>query len=68
MRPGQKLTAGLVTTDYKVIDGLVRMVGWVIQTSSTALRAIQNGYVRSYALIMVLGVLALVTAVWLVTL
>ena len=68
MRPGQKLTAGLVTTDYKVIDGLVRSVGWVIQTTSSALRSIQNGYVRSYALIMVLGVLALVTAIWMVTL
>jgi NADH-quinone oxidoreductase subunit L len=68
MRPGQKLTAVLVTTDYKVIDGLVRSVGWVIQTMSSALRSIQNGYVRSYALIMVLGVLALVTAIWMVTL
>ena len=68
MRPGQKLTAGLVITDYKVIDGLVRSVGWVIQTISSALRSIQNGYVRSYALIMVLGVLALVTAIWMVTL
>ena len=68
MRPGQKLTEGLVTTDNKVIDGLVRLVGWVLQVSATSLRNIQNGYVRSYALIMVLGILALVAAVWLVTL
>ena len=68
MRPGQKLTSGLVTTDNRVIDGLVRMVGWIIQTCASAIRGIQNGYVRSYALIMVLGVLALVTAVWMVTL
>ena len=68
MRPGQKLTSGLVRTDNKVIDGLVRMVGWVIQTCASSLRIIQNGYVRSYALIMVFGVLALVTAVWMVTL
>ena len=68
MRPGQKLTAGLVSTDYKVIDGLVRMVGWVIQISASSIRNIQSGYVRSYALIMVLGVLALVVAVWMVTL
>jgi NADH-quinone oxidoreductase subunit L len=68
MRPGQKLTAGLVSTDYKVIDGLVRMVGWVIQISASSIRNIQSGYVRSYALIMVLGVLALVAAVWMVTL
>jgi NADH-quinone oxidoreductase subunit L len=68
MRPGQKLTAGLVNTDYKVIDGLVRLVGWVVQISASSLRNIQNGFVRSYALIMVLGVLALVAAVWMVTL
>jgi NADH-quinone oxidoreductase subunit L len=68
MRPGQKLTAGLVNTDYKVIDGLVRAVAWVVQISASSIRSIQNGYVRSYALIMVLGVLALVATVWLVTL
>jgi NADH-quinone oxidoreductase subunit L len=68
MRPGQKLTAGLVNSDYKVIDGLVRLVGWVVQISASSLRNIQNGFVRSYALIMVLGVLALVAAVWMVTL
>ena len=68
MRPGQKLTSGLVTTDNKVIDGLVRMIGWIVQTSASSLRTIQSGYVRSYALIMVLGVLALVIAVWMVTL
>jgi len=68
MRPGQKLTAGLVNTDYKVVDGLVRLVGWVIQISASTLRNIQNGYVRSYALIMVLGVIALIAAVWMVTL
>jgi NADH-quinone oxidoreductase subunit L len=68
MRPGQKLTAGLVNTDYKVVDGLVRLVGWVVQISASNLRSIQNGYVRSYALIMVLGVIALIAAVWMVTL
>jgi NADH-quinone oxidoreductase subunit L len=44
------------------------MVGWVIQISASSIRNIQSGYVRSYALIMVLGVLALVAAVWMVTL
>ena len=68
MRPGQKLTAGLVITDYKVIDGIVRTVGWTLGSISTAMRKIQNGFVRSYSLIMLLGVLALVFTVWLVTL
>ncbi len=68
MRPGQKLTTGLVYTDEQVIDGTVRGVGSSLSIISTAMRKIQNGYVRSYALVMVLGVLALVTTIWLVTL
>lgn len=68
MRPGQKLTAGLVKTDYFVIDGLVRTVAGIFAGTSTALRKIQNGYVRSYALIMVGGVLALIATIWVVTL
>jgi NADH-quinone oxidoreductase subunit L len=40
----------------------------VVQISASNLRNIQNGYVRSYALIMVLGVIALIAAVWMVTL
>jgi len=68
MRPGQKLTAGLVLTDYKVIDGIVRTVGWTLGAISTAMRKIQNGFVRSYSLLMLLGVLVLVFTIWLVTL
>ncbi len=68
MRPGQKLTAGLVKTDTNVIDGLVRLVGAIFIGTATALRRIQNGYVRSYALIMVLGALALIAMIWVVTL
>jgi NADH-quinone oxidoreductase subunit L len=68
MRPGQKLTSALVKTDYWAIDGLVRLVGAVVSGSSTALRRIQNGFVRSYALIMVVGALALIATIWVVTL
>jgi NADH-quinone oxidoreductase subunit L len=68
MRPGQGLTNTLVKTDYNVIDGVVRGVGWTLGTLSGAARTIQNGYVRTYALVMVLGTLALVATVWLVTL
>jgi NADH-quinone oxidoreductase subunit L len=31
------------------------------------LRTLQTGYVRSYALMMVIGALALVTTIWVVT-
>ena len=68
MRPGQKLTEGLVKTDYFAIDGLVRLVAGIFAGTSTALRKIQNGYVRSYALIMVGGALALIATIWVVTL
>ncbi len=68
MRPGQKLTEGLVKTDYFAIDGLVRLVAGIFASTSTTLRKIQNGYVRSYALIMVGGALALIATIWVVTL
>ena len=68
VRPGQSLTQGLVKVDHSVIDGTVRGVGGLIALLSQNLRKIQNGYARSYALIMVLGVLALIATLWMVTL
>ena len=68
VRPGQALTRFFVGMDNSFIDGIVRGVGGVIALTSTNLRRIQNGYVRSYALIMVVGVLALLTTIWMVTL
>jgi NADH-quinone oxidoreductase subunit L len=68
VRPGQALTRALVATDYRFIDGIVRGVGGLVALTSTSLRKVQNGYVRSYALIMVIGVLALITTIWMVTL
>ena len=68
MRPGQGLTNTLIKTDNNVIDGVVRSIGWTLGTLSGAAKIIQNGYVRSYALVMVLGTLALIATVWLVTL
>ena len=68
VRPGQALTRGLVKVDNDVIDGAVRGVGGVVAITSQALRKIQNGYARSYALVMVIGVLALIATLWMVTL
>ena len=68
VRPGQALTNFFVRMDNSFIDGIVRGVGGIVAVSSTNLRKIQNGYVRSYALIMVVGVLALLTTIWMVTL
>ena len=68
MRPGQSLTSGLVSADEKIIDGAVRGVGASLVGGSGGFRKIQNGYVRTYALVMVVGVLALLTTIWMVTL
>jgi NADH-quinone oxidoreductase subunit L len=67
MRPGQSLVRNILNIDYLVIDGLVRAVGSVSLTGGSRLRSLQNGYVRSYALFMIIGALALIAAVWVVT-
>jgi NADH-quinone oxidoreductase subunit L len=68
MRPGQVLTEVLVKTDEKVIDGAVRGVAGAVIGSAKGLRPIQSGYVRNYALLILLGVAALVATIWVVTL
>ena len=67
MRPGQSLVRNILNIDYLVIDGLVRAVGNVSLTAGSRLRSLQNGYVRSYALLMIIGALALIAAIWVVT-
>jgi NADH-quinone oxidoreductase subunit L len=68
MRPGQSLTKTLVKTDENVIDGAVRGVAWTAITAATAAKKLQNGYVRTYALNMIIGVVALIATIWVVTL
>jgi NADH-quinone oxidoreductase subunit L len=66
MRPGQALTATLVATDELVVDGTVRGVGNIAMGSGSALRGLQNGFVRSYAALILVGAVALVAAIWVV--
>jgi NADH-quinone oxidoreductase subunit L len=66
MRPGQALTTTLVATDEAVIDGSVRGVGKLAMSSGSALRGLQNGFVRSYAALILVGAFALVAAIWVV--
>jgi NADH-quinone oxidoreductase subunit L len=56
MRPGQRLTAGLVRLENSGIDGAVNGTAAAIGGMSARLRRVQNGFVRSYALTMTLGV------------
>jgi NADH-quinone oxidoreductase subunit L len=67
MRPGQLLVKKLLNFDYIALDGLVRLVGAISVGAGQSLRKLQNGYVRSYALMMVVGVLSLLITVWLMT-
>jgi NADH-quinone oxidoreductase subunit L len=46
--------------DRYVVDGLVNGVGWVLGRSSRLLRRAQTGYVSNYALVLALGMFALV--------
>ncbi|MDO8645446.1 MAG: NADH-quinone oxidoreductase subunit L [Candidatus Planktophila sp.] len=66
MRPGQVLTEVLVKTDEVVIDGAVRGVGRAALGSGASLRGIQSGFVRSYAMLILIGAVALVAAIWVV--
>jgi NADH-quinone oxidoreductase subunit L len=66
MRPGQALTTTLVAADEAVVDGAVRGVGQVAMGSGSALRGLQNGYVRSYAAMILVGAIALIAAIWVV--
>lgn len=67
MRPGQILTKGLITIDEKVVDGTVRGIGAMTIGSGATLRRTQSGYVRSYAALILVGALILLSAIWVVT-
>ena len=66
MRPGQALTATLVAADEAVVDGAVRGVAKTALGSGSALRGLQNGFVRSYAALILIGAIALIGAIWVV--
>src|SRR5680860_204069 len=66
MRPGLHLTRSLVFFDNKGVDGAVGSVAALIGGSSSRLRRVQNGFVRSYALTMLFGVVVILGAVWVV--
>ncbi|MCY7402267.1 MAG: NADH-quinone oxidoreductase subunit L [Nocardioides sp.] len=62
VNPGRSLVSGLVTVDRRVVDG--SLMGSVLATGALGqvLRRAQNGYVRSYALSILAGVLLVVLA------
>ena len=48
-------------TDKRVVDGLVNLVGWIVQEGSHVSRRLQTGLVQNYALLMLFGVFAFVS-------
>ena len=67
MRPGQALTALLVKGDESVVDGAVRGVGRTALGAGAALRKTQTGFARSYAALILIGAVALIAGIWVVT-
>ena len=55
--PGRAAFNGLALFDAKVVDGAVNGAGTVTRTTSGVVRKVQTGFVRSYAVILSVGVL-----------
>ena len=66
MRPGQWLTRLSVYFDNRGVDGLVNTVAATVGGTSGRVRRVQTGFVRSYALSMLIGAVLLVGALLLV--
>ncbi len=60
MRPGQWLSRALVYLDNRGVDGAVNGLGASLGGSSSRLKRLQTGFVRSYALSMLAGSVAVV--------
>ncbi|QIK84828.1 NADH-quinone oxidoreductase subunit L [Sanguibacter sp. HDW7] len=63
MRPGQYLTRSLVFGDATLVDGAFAGLGRTSSGLGRALRALQNGFVRSYAAMMTVGILVIAVLV-----
>jgi NADH-quinone oxidoreductase subunit L len=62
MHPGQYLTRSLVYADAAVVDATVGGLAGAVARLGEALRPVQNGFVRSYAAMMLAGVVAALVA------
>jgi NADH-quinone oxidoreductase subunit L len=62
VEPSRQLTSGLVTFDRSVVDGAFSGGATVVAGVGVLLRRVQNGFVRSYAVSILAGVLLVVLA------
>lgn len=65
-RPALHLTRSLVFFDNKVVDGIGNGLAAGIGGTSARVKRLQNGYVRTYSLTMLVGVIAILGAFWVV--
>jgi NADH-quinone oxidoreductase subunit L len=63
MRPGQRLTEGLVEIDDDAIDGVSKGLGMLVGAASKRLGLLETGFVRSYALSMLGGAALVLIAI-----
>jgi len=68
MRPGDQMARALVRVDDAGVDGSVNALAAGVRRASQGLRALQTGFARSYALIMLAGAALLVAVVLVVQL
>ena len=64
MEPGQHLTRTLVFADKKAVDGGFMGIAGLMGSLGLALQKLQNGYVRSYATMMLAGLVILLIVVF----
>lgn len=64
--PGRGLVRGVTALDDGVVDGGAVGTGSLVGKISGAVRQLQNGFVRSYALTMLAGIVVILGAVWMV--
>jgi NADH-quinone oxidoreductase subunit L len=66
MRPGRGLATGVAVADNRVVDGAARLTAAAVSLASGLLRRAETGYVRSYALSMLVGTVAVAGLIWMV--
>ncbi|WP_029068985.1 NADH-quinone oxidoreductase subunit L [Jonesia quinghaiensis] len=62
MRPGQYATRALVYADKKALDNSITGAAGLLGLLGLGLRRLQNGYVRTYAAFILIGLVALLVA------
>ncbi len=62
VNPGRQVVGGLTTMDRRGVDGVVEGGSLAVGGFAGVFRKVQNGFVRSYALSVLAGVLLVVLA------